>query len=367
MHQGPPPFGFSTHARKDWEVKCEKMLAAQKPQVLGIGGDHVAAPSCAETEEEVRAPAAAPEAAPAAAEDALKKVYQAADAVQSIKRKNELTAADKRAKRTASWNAAVSVDEAMWKEQLRHLPARKPLDVALGWLRAGFSLPTADFMGLQCKGLQVVADSEEVAELEKQGRPFTACMIDNVEWASADWKGDFFQRWNLGSDLTQDQLLAALNQVDADRSWTDKNSWEQVCKARGPRGDAEDEDDEDDDDVCAACSEGGQLVLCDGCNAGYHLECMKPTPLTTVPDGEWRCHRCKEALLKKAQSGGKCSKCKGSLGKLQGRKPITCGSCKHIFHVRCVGLRAVPNDEGWTCPTCSPTDPQVGHCNDELG
>eukprot|EP00729_Bicosta_minor_P017136 gene17136-11195_t len=55
---------------------------------------------------------------------------------------------------------------------------------------------------------------------------------------------------------------------------------------------------------CAA----SQLLLCDGCENGMHLDCMNP-PLDSVPEGDWFCVECckilsarKEALLSRSPS-----------------------------------------------------------------
>jgi len=36
------------------------------------------------------------------------------------------------------------------------------------------------------------------------------------------------------------------------------------------------------------------IVLCDGCDAGWHLKCL-PTPLDSVPEGDWLCPKCVKA------------------------------------------------------------------------
>ena len=49
---------------------------------------------------------------------------------------------------------------------------------------------------------------------------------------------------------------------------------------------------------CAACDmpepddpDHGAMLLCELCNAGYHLGCLRP-PLPGVPDGDWYCPAC---------------------------------------------------------------------------
>ena len=45
--------------------------------------------------------------------------------------------------------------------------------------------------------------------------------------------------------------------------------------------------------ACHGCGEkndGKNMVLCDGCQEGYHIYCMK-VPLLAHPTGEWKCHK----------------------------------------------------------------------------
>lgn len=45
---------------------------------------------------------------------------------------------------------------------------------------------------------------------------------------------------------------------------------------------------------CHFCEKGDKeelLLLCDGCDTGYHTYCHKPK-MSTVPDGEWFCANC---------------------------------------------------------------------------
>ena len=40
-----------------------------------------------------------------------------------------------------------------------------------------------------------------------------------------------------------------------------------------------------------ASKRGNPMVLCDACDAGWHLRCMAP-PLAAVPEGDWFCPAC---------------------------------------------------------------------------
>jgi hypothetical protein len=44
-------------------------------------------------------------------------------------------------------------------------------------------------------------------------------------------------------------------------------------------------------DFCVVCDDGGDLLVCDGCDRAYHLGCLKP-PLAAIPEGDWFCPRC---------------------------------------------------------------------------
>ncbi|NXK01674.1 PHRF1 protein, partial [Herpetotheres cachinnans] len=52
--------------------------------------------------------------------------------------------------------------------------------------------------------------------------------------------------------------------------------------------------EEDDPTFCEVCGRSDRedrLLLCDGCDAGYHMECLNP-PLSEVPVDEWFCPAC---------------------------------------------------------------------------
>lgn len=43
--------------------------------------------------------------------------------------------------------------------------------------------------------------------------------------------------------------------------------------------------------VCRRGSDPDKMLLCDECNGGTHMFCMKPK-IKTVPEGNWYCNRC---------------------------------------------------------------------------
>ncbi|XP_008048792.1 PHD and RING finger domain-containing protein 1 isoform X2 [Carlito syrichta] len=53
----------------------------------------------------------------------------------------------------------------------------------------------------------------------------------------------------------------------------------------------EEEEDPTFCEVCGRSDREDRLLLCDGCDAGYHMECLDP-PLQEVPVDEWFCQEC---------------------------------------------------------------------------
>ena len=46
--------------------------------------------------------------------------------------------------------------------------------------------------------------------------------------------------------------------------------------------------------MCVVCGSGDceeELLICDQCEASYHLMCLDP-PLPSIPPGDWRCPGC---------------------------------------------------------------------------
>ena len=48
---------------------------------------------------------------------------------------------------------------------------------------------------------------------------------------------------------------------------------------------------EHETDACAVCGDGGNLLICDGCEGEYHTACQKPI-LKEIPEGDWECDDC---------------------------------------------------------------------------
>ena len=155
---------------------------------------------------------------------------------------------------------------------------------------------------------------------------------------------------------------------------------------------AEGRDTEDDpnDDICHKCNLAGDLICCEGCPKSFHLACIG---LSTVPRDDFYCGECEQkrrsselvldsdseedkkplALLSKSprrsvpssekheastsklvENGGDteddpnddiCDKC-NLAGDL-----ICCDGCPKSFHLACIGLSTVPDDDFY-CGHC---------------
>ncbi|XP_022241135.1 bromodomain adjacent to zinc finger domain protein 2B-like isoform X2 [Limulus polyphemus] len=96
---------------------------------------------------------------------------------------------------------------------------------------------------------------------------------------------------------------------------------------------------------CQFCHSGAneeKLLLCDGCDKGYHTYCFKPK-METIPDGDWYCYEC----LNKATGDKVCVLC-GKKGKL-----INCDLCPKTYHINCLDppLSRPPKGK-WCCVSC---------------
>jgi len=97
---------------------------------------------------------------------------------------------------------------------------------------------------------------------------------------------------------------------------------------------------------CQMCRKGDNeelLLLCDGCDRGYHTYCCMPK-LSAIPEGDWYCTDC----IVLAAGGDNCCMCGGATGKM-----AKCDNCPRNFHLQCLEppLSKVPR-ASWTCPTC---------------
>ncbi|KAI8482743.1 Bromodomain adjacent to zinc finger domain protein 1A [Branchiostoma belcheri] len=90
------------------------------------------------------------------------------------------------------------------------------------------------------------------------------------------------ERWeeSLMSSTSLPQVFLHLATLDRSVMWA-KSVLNARCRMCRRKGDAE------------------KMLLCDGCDRGHHMYCLKP-PLKKVPEGDWYCHTCKPQMQKRA-------------------------------------------------------------------
>ncbi|KAJ0173447.1 hypothetical protein K1T71_010596 [Dendrolimus kikuchii] len=132
--------------------------------------------------------------------------------------------------------------------------------------------------------------------------------------------------------------------------------------------------------ICRRKTDPDNMLLCDGCNKGHHLYCLKPQ-LTKVPEGDWFCSQCKPKEPKTPRkrrklfsdddiedepnseeesfemSLGVCGAC-GSGGRLA----TTCSQCGNKFHTECATPRPKRQAKNWQCSDCVTPHREVRRC-----
>ncbi|XP_027365293.1 uncharacterized protein LOC113872165 [Abrus precatorius] len=148
------------------------------------------------------------------------------------------------------------------------------------------------------------------------------------------------------------------------------------------------------DDVCIVCWDGGNLLLCDGCQRAFHKECAS---VSSIPRGDWYCQICQhmylgegsmlynadavaagrvegvdpiEQIAKRcirivkdieAEMGG-CILCRASDFSRSGFGPrtiIICDQCEKEYHVGCLSdhkmayLKELPEGDWLCCNDCT--------------
>ncbi|XP_064483947.1 bromodomain adjacent to zinc finger domain protein 1A-like isoform X1 [Ornithodoros turicata] len=133
--------------------------------------------------------------------------------------------------------------------------------------------------------------------------------------------------------------------------------------------------------ICRRRRDPENMLLCDGCDRGHHLYCLRP-PLDEIPKGDWYCTTCRpkekpasptkrkyieedelesedgdedmneeeeeESEEAEDENDDTCNACK------KGGTLICCDSCPLSFHMECTNppLRRVPRG-AWSCTKCT--------------
>lgn len=114
-----------------------------------------------------------------------------------------------------------------------------------------------------------------------------SCMADSHPAAA--------QYWEAPTDIEVEVHCTA----DLKQHWFCHECMHPIPSSRakdGPtRGRSSTRSSEDPDEIaCVRCrrlDDAEQMILCDGCDNGFHLFCLDP-PLKIIPDGDWLCPHC---------------------------------------------------------------------------
>ncbi|KAJ4952174.1 hypothetical protein NE237_029006 [Protea cynaroides] len=82
------------------------------------------------------------------------------------------------------------------------------------------------------------------------------------------------------------------------------------------------------DTICAACHYGGMLILCDSCRSSYHLSCVG---IEDVPNEDWFCPSCRCGICGLRSSSSSDQSFSG-----------ICYQCSRQYHVDCLSSRELP-------------------------
>ncbi|XP_046846146.1 bromodomain adjacent to zinc finger domain protein 2B-like isoform X2 [Xenia sp. Carnegie-2017] len=96
---------------------------------------------------------------------------------------------------------------------------------------------------------------------------------------------------------------------------------------------------------CQMCRKGDNeelLLLCDGCDRGYHTYCCQPK-FDEIPQGDWYCTDC----IIMATGKSCCFTCRGTQERL-----LRCTQCPRNYHPQCVDPPLSKIPRCWSCPNC---------------
>lgn len=93
------------------------------------------------------------------------------------------------------------------------------------------------------------------------------------------WKGydDSWNSWEWGPELSEQEDVALLIQQYNDAHHRHAGA---ATPADTPC------------EICGSRAESPPMLLCDGCDRGFHISCLSP-PLSAVPKGSWSCTNCR--------------------------------------------------------------------------
>ncbi|RZF44988.1 hypothetical protein LSTR_LSTR001949 [Laodelphax striatellus] len=213
-------------------------------------------------------------------------------------------------------------------------------------MRTDVESPKKEVFDLACAILQI----EQAIEHRFLKKPFGVADCKEKEKEKAEVDGyKLRERWELSlmASCSISQLFVHIYSLDNHIAWS-RSALKASCR------------------ICRRVSNPESMLLCDMCNKGHHMYCLKP-PLKKVPEGDWFCPSCcpKPSPVKRSRKEkmdvdesdtedckmlGRCKTCK-SEGEL-----VVCDSCESGWHLDCINppLRKHPRSK-WTCSNCRHT------------
>ncbi|KAL5967144.1 Bromodomain adjacent to zinc finger domain protein 2B [Taenia solium] len=184
---------------------------------------------------------------------------------------------------------------------------------------------------------RVLRRSEREAEGEEGDGGSGSCGGEGI---SSETQGLLLWRRNTRKADSVADLKRCAMQFEAAIAW-DKSIMKVLCQ------------------ICRRDKNEARLLLCDGCDHGYHTYCFRP-PMISIPEGDWFCYDCV------SKATGKCHCFVCGLAKPMGvveaaaatavdpaHRLVQCVSCARGAHPACLRppLNRLP--KRWTCMLCT--------------
>lgn len=186
----------------------------------------------------------------------------------------------------------IKVDRIPWREQLDSLLAaveaakKEPAELTKISESLNYESEVRDLsqalldvsLGIEAKFLQPpLGESDELKKKRKAAELARQLRIDEGEAVPEEppAKASLLESWreSVGRSRTVAQLFLHLSSLERSVAW-DRSVLKAYCR------------------ICRRRRDPERMLLCDGCDRGHHLYCLKP-PLEEIPKGDWYCIVCR--------------------------------------------------------------------------
>lgn len=120
--------------------------------------------------------------------------------------------------------------------------------------------------------------------------------------------------------------------------------------------------------ICRRDKNEARLLLCDGCDHGFHTYCFRP-PMISIPEGDWFCYDCVSKAMGKCHCfvcgltrpiGDNYSEGASSGNVEPAHRLVQCVSCSRGAHPACLRPPVNRLPKKWTCMLCTTNGVHVG-------